>query len=311
MKQLVFVIALAAVFLLSACAGISIIYKDAPGAASPAVPSTGAEPSAEASPPIPAESPGSGQTAPAPDDGETPPPDGGTVQKPEGTSGGTGEIPAVIPDISAPPSAGAAQPPLLTEMVQKAGLSFGDIGYSQLILVAAEGAAAGIYCYDKDDNGIWKFNESTGYIKGHVGKNGVTDDKREGDGCTPAGLFPLGYAFGNSAKPATGMTWRAVTDTSYWVDDPDSAYYNQWVEGAENADWDSAEKLSEMPKYYAYAVVVEYNTEKTVAGKGSAVFLHCKTIPTSGCIAAPQEDILKILKWLSEEKNPGILILER
>ena len=153
MKQLVFAIALAAVFLLSACAGISIIYKDAPGAASPAVPSTGAEPSAEASPPIPAESPGSGQTAPAPDDGETP-----------------------------PPSAGAAQPPLLTEMVQKAGLSFGDIGHSQLILVAAEGAAAGIYCYDKDDNGIWKFNESTGYIKGHVGKNGVTDDKREGEG---------------------------------------------------------------------------------------------------------------------------------
>lgn len=105
------------------------------------------------------------------------------------------------------------------------------------------------------------------------------------------------------------MTWRAVTEASYWVDDPASNYYNQWVEGVDGADWDSAEDLSGMPKNYAYAVVVEYNTDNTIAGKGSAIFLHCKTDPTSGCIAAPQEAILKILKWLSEEKNPGMLIV--
>jgi L,D-peptidoglycan transpeptidase YkuD (ErfK/YbiS/YcfS/YnhG family) len=141
-----------------------------------------------------------------------------------------------------------------------------------------------------------------------VGRNGVSADKREGDGCTPAGLFGFGFAFGNSAKPETGMTWRDVTSDSYWVDDPNSLYYNQWVEGRDNADWTSAEHLSESPKNYAYAVVVDYNTENTIAGNGSAIFLHCKTEPTSGCVAAPQESILKILKWLSEGKNPGILI---
>jgi len=287
MKRLVLITALVlSAFLLCACAaGISITYKDALAAVSPPTPS----PVSDSSPVNATASENGATTAAAVTPDDNPSPDS------------TGETPGT----------GVLQPPLLTEMVQKAGLSFDDIGHSQLILVAAEGAAADIYCYDKSADGLWKLNESTGYIKGHVGKNGVSEGKREGDGCTPAGLFPLGYAFGNSAMPETGMTWRAVTAMSYWVDDPNSAYYNKWVEGTDGADWDSAEKLSEMPKYYAYAVVVEYNTENTAPGKGSAVFLHCKTIPTSGCIAAPQEAILRILKWLSEEENPGILILER
>jgi L,D-peptidoglycan transpeptidase YkuD (ErfK/YbiS/YcfS/YnhG family) len=203
------------------------------------------------------------------------------------------------------------QPPLLTQAVLKAGLSFEDLNFSQLVLVSAAGSNAEIYCYDKGRDGLWTFNKTTGYIKGYVGKNGVSSNKSEGDNCTPAGLFGLGYAFGNSAKPATGLEFRAVTKESYWVDDPNSLYYNQWVEGKQNADWHSAEHLSDSKSYYAYAVVVDYNmAPDTVPGKGSAIFLHCKTEPTTGCVAAPQDSILKILKWLSEEKKPGILIVD-
>lgn len=201
------------------------------------------------------------------------------------------------------------QPPLLTQLVQKAGLSFDDFPFSQLVLVAADGSRAMIYCYNKSDAGLWQLDESTGYINGYIGRNGVSFEKREGDDATPAGLFNLSYAFGNRAKPSTGMEYREITKQSYWVDDPNSIYYNQWVEGTADADWSSAEHLSENINTYAYAVVVEYNTApNTVAGNGSAIFLHCKNEPTSGCIAVSEEAILKILKWLSPDKSPSMLI---
>ncbi len=287
------------VLLLSACAGISITYKDARAASE------------------------NGQADTAQDNGQTSEPGDGTdYGKPAVNEGNAASVTGAHSmrdngthkpkDTTEPaPEAENRQPPLLTEMVEKAGLSFDDITFSQLVLVAAEGATADIYCYDKNDDGLWELYDNTGHIKGYVGRNGVSTDKREGDGRAPAGLFSLGYAFGNNAKPETGMMWQEVTKDTYWVDDPDSKYYNQWVEGTADADWDSAEHLSASPKSYAYAVVVEYNTENTVPGKGSAVFLHCKNEPTSGCVAAPQEEILRILKWLSEDRNPGMLIVAR
>jgi L,D-peptidoglycan transpeptidase YkuD (ErfK/YbiS/YcfS/YnhG family) len=143
-----------------------------------------------------------------------------------------------------------------------------------------------------------------------VGRNGVSFDKVEGDGGTPGGLYAIGFAFGNMEKPETGLEYRKVTGQSYWVDDPDSGYYNQWVEGGENRDWKSAEHLSESKNAYAYAAVIEYNTGyEKIAGKGSAIFLHCGLSPTSGCVAVGESDMLKLLGWLKADKNPHILIV--
>jgi L,D-peptidoglycan transpeptidase YkuD (ErfK/YbiS/YcfS/YnhG family) len=225
---------------------------------------------------------------------------------------GNGAIPdpSETPDTGEKPGTVAVQPPLLTKLVQKAGLTFDDIDYSQLVLVAADGSKAAIYCYDKSENGVWKLNESLGYMMGYAGRNGVNTDKHEGDGCSPGGLFGLGYAFGNNPKPETGMPWRAITNDTYWIDDPNSKYYNQWVEGTDDADWTGGEHLSENVVSYAYAVVIEYNTvPNTVAGKGSAIFFHIGSKPTSGCVAVTQDTLLKILKWLSEDKQPGMLIV--
>ncbi|NLT13037.1 MAG: hypothetical protein GXY05_01695, partial [Clostridiales bacterium] len=138
MKRLVLITALVlSAFLLCACAaGISITYKDALAAVSPPTPS----PVSDSSPVNATASENGATTAAAVTPDDNPSPDS------------TGETPGT----------GVLQPPLLTEMVQKAGLSFDDIGHSQLILVAAEGAAADIYCYDKSADGLWKLNESTG-----------------------------------------------------------------------------------------------------------------------------------------------------
>ena len=201
------------------------------------------------------------------------------------------------------------QPPLLTQYIKSLGITYSELSCSQLILVIANGADATVYCFDRPETGIWTENSDIGSIGGHVGKNGVSASKREGDGCTPIGLYPLGFSFGNCPKPDTAMEYTRITDTSYWVDDPGSTYYNEWVEGNENADWSSAEKLSEYTNSYAYAVVIEYNTDPTVPGDGSAIFFHCGEKPTVGCISVTQQNVLQILKWLNPEKEPNIFIV--
>lgn len=166
-------------------------------------------------------------------------------------------------------------------------------------------------CYNKTDKKAWQLNKALGVISCFLGKNGVTLFKQEGDCCTPAGLFLLSYAFGNEKNTKTKMPFRMVTKNSYWVDDPTSVHYNHWVEGWAQADWASAEHLAEYPNEYAYAVVIEYNTQPVVPHKGSAIFLHCGTKPTAGCIAVPEDKLLQILSWLDPDKSPRILIPAR
>lgn len=104
------------------------------------------------------------------------------------------------------------------------------------------------------------------------------------------------------------VEYRQYNNNCYWVDDSDSPLYNQWVE-SNNITWKSAEHLSDYPTAYKYAVVINYNMNPVVSGKGSAIFLHCMTGSyTAGCVAIPETDMSFILNKLDSEKNPIILI---
>ena len=62
---------------------------------------------------------------------------------------------------------------------------------------------------------------------------------------------------------------------------------------------------------YKYGIVVEYNTNPIIKGKGSAIFIHVwrnRNQPTAGCISISQEKILKLLEWLDPEKEPIIVL---
>jgi L,D-peptidoglycan transpeptidase YkuD (ErfK/YbiS/YcfS/YnhG family) len=210
-------------------------------------------------------------------------------------------------------SARSRQPP--TPVVsESASSALRRLGCRQLLLVTPEDTPADdkssvlISCFEKTRRGVWRPARRLGTAPGFVGKNGVTGTKTEGDGCTPAGLFRLGYAFGIRKKPRTKMVYRQITKDSCWVDDALSPYYNQWAEGINGAGWKSAEHLIDYTENYAYAAVVEYNRENTVPGRGSAIFLHCGDGPTSGCVAVKEADMLKLLRWLNPSKLPGILI---
>lgn len=177
----------------------------------------------------------------------------------------------------------------------------------QRLLVTARGSSAEIRCLEKTGRGAWRRVKRLGVMRGYVGKNGVTSCKFEGDGKTPAGLFRLGTAFGVREKPETRMSYRPVTKDSFWIDDSRAPDYNRWAEAPGGLRY-GAEHLIEYPDEYAYGVVIEYNTDPVIPGRGSAVFLHCGNKPTSGCVAVGEADLLKILQWLDPEKQPEILI---
>jgi L,D-peptidoglycan transpeptidase YkuD (ErfK/YbiS/YcfS/YnhG family) len=156
-------------------------------------------------------------------------------------------------------------------------------------------------------NGQWKIKYSN--IECVIGRNGLSYDKKEGDGKTPIGVFTIGQAFGRLPNPGTQMDYRQTNSNDYWVDDATSNYYNTWQVGPSSGRWNSAERLYYV-KSYDYAAVVNYNEER-IPYNGSAIFMHVfkenkKT--TSGCISIEKEDLVKLLKWLKPDSNAKILI---
>ena len=144
-----------------------------------------------------------------------------------------------------------------------------------------------------------------------VGRSGVVaaTQKREGDGATPAGVFGLRRAFGKAPELATGLRYVAVTDDDHWVDDPRAPQYNQWVVGAPGV---SAERLRRDDDQYDVAAVLEHNTDPVVPGMGSAIFLHVWSAPgqsTSGCVAAAEPDVRRLLGWLDRAQRPVCVVL--
>ncbi len=159
------------------------------------------------------------------------------------------------------------------------------------------------------NNGVWKI--VFGPIDAVIGKNGMSaaGEKKEGDGKTPSGTFSLSGAFGDGPPIATKLSFRPTTENDFWVDDPASAQYNQWVVGRPKAQ--SFEQLKRDDGLYKYAVIIDYNTHPVAAGAGSAIFLHIwrdNTSPTAGCVAISQENIVKLLQWLNQSSQPLIVL---
>lgn len=147
--------------------------------------------------------------------------------------------------------------------------------------------------------------------KAVVGKRGLASlgDKVEGDLKTPQGLFRLGTVYGKSAAFATKMPYEQLTEKHKWVDDPNSTQYNKLVRGPTSAG--SYETLLRKDHLYDLVMVLEYNTEPIVPGKGSAIFMHLWEKPdagTAGCVALDRPDLERLLGWLDPAKKPMILI---
>lgn len=175
---------------------------------------------------------------------------------------------------------------------------------TQAITVVGNGGSYTTLIVHTKHNGVWTETLS---CSARVGKNGITGNKREGDGKTPRGIYSFGQAFGVAGNPGTARRWLQVNNNHYWVDDVHSAYYNKLVDASQTGiQWSSAEHLISYPTAYRYAIALNYNTACT-PGAGSAIFLHCSTGgATAGCISVSQSDMIRILKMIQGDTLIGI-----
>lgn len=131
-----------------------------------------------------------------------------------------------------------------------------------------------------------------------IGKGGLAREKREGDGATPVGAFPLRrvlYRPDREAAPRTGLPVAAIAPEDGWCDWPEDAAYNRPVRLPYAA---RAERLWREDALYDLLVVVGHNDAPVVPGAGSAIFLHLARpgyAPTEGCVAFARADFLDLL----------------
>ena len=137
-------------------------------------------------------------------------------------------------------------------------------------------------------------------IRCALGRGGVVgaDLKREGDGATPLGDWPMRQLFWRPdrlEKPVTQLPVIALRPDMGWCDDPAHADYNRQVALPFPA---SHEKLWREDHVYDLVVVLGYNDDPVIAGRGSAIFLHLARddfSPTEGCVACARDDLLDLL----------------
>ncbi|MDR1540082.1 MAG: L,D-transpeptidase family protein [Clostridiales bacterium] len=172
--------------------------------------------------------------------------------------------------------------------------------YGRLVLVVGRASAvrADVYAYQKDKGVFREVIAAAGF----VGSQGITDNMSEWVSKTPTGLYSFGMAFGNAPDPGAIKPYTRLSSQDFWVDDPNSKYYNQFVKSTyPDKDWNSAENLSKISAY-KYAVAINYNYPNPVSGAGSAIFLHCSNgAPTAGCVSVSESDMISFLKFIDED----------
>jgi L,D-peptidoglycan transpeptidase YkuD (ErfK/YbiS/YcfS/YnhG family) len=131
-----------------------------------------------------------------------------------------------------------------------------------------------------------------------LGKGGLRRDKREGDGATPIGAWPMRrllYRADRVKDPTTRLPSAPIGREDGWCDDPGDPAYNRPVRLPHPA---RHERLWREDALYDLLVVLGHNDDPVVAGAGSAIFLHVARAdyaPTEGCVALAQADLARVL----------------
>jgi L,D-peptidoglycan transpeptidase YkuD (ErfK/YbiS/YcfS/YnhG family) len=160
-------------------------------------------------------------------------------------------------------------------------------------------------------NGCWVLVD--GPFSARVGRNGVSSNRREGDGTTPTGTDTIGTTmYGNSVNPRVRYRYRRLRCGDWWSEDPSSPTYNtfQHVTCGKTPPFKvKTSGMWQLPVAYAHFAVIEFNMRPVVPGRGSGIFLHAQTGgPTNGCISLRRDALVRVLRWLDPEAKPRIVI---
>jgi len=160
-------------------------------------------------------------------------------------------------------------------------------------------------------NGCWV--RAGGPYVARLGKNGLSANRREGDGTTPTGNFAIGRTmYGNDPNPGVRFRYRRLRCGDWWDEDPTSPTYNSFRHvpcGTEPPFAGASEGMWQQPRPYPFLAVIEYNTHPVVPGRGSGIFLHAQSGgPTIGCVSLRTAELRLVLRWLRPAAAPRIVI---
>jgi L,D-peptidoglycan transpeptidase YkuD (ErfK/YbiS/YcfS/YnhG family) len=133
-----------------------------------------------------------------------------------------------------------------------------------------------------------------------LGRTGRRWLKREGDGATPRGVWPMRQVLARrtaSQGLRTALPLRFMAPDDGWCDAADDRNYNRFVKLPYGA---SHEELWRKDHLYDVVVILGHNEVPRIKGLGSAVFFHLSDPdggPTAGCIAVTPQDMRKVLPF--------------
>lgn len=210
--------------------------------------------------------------------------------------------------------------------------AFPQAGCRQLVVVVAPEYAAskGVLRRLSRDGAGGAWRQDGEAVPCALGRNGLAvgrglpldldgPAKREGDGRTPAGLFPLPEAFGNidaAEAKAKGvrLPYLVVTDRTACVTDPDSPLFGRIVGPGERAAG-KAERQDRMwrtDRANVWGVVIGHNRTDPTAKAGTCLFLNVRPAggpPTGGSIGLPEPVAAALAAWLDPAAEPLLLVV--
>jgi L,D-peptidoglycan transpeptidase YkuD (ErfK/YbiS/YcfS/YnhG family) len=135
-----------------------------------------------------------------------------------------------------------------------------------------------------------------------IGRDGLTENKKEGDFKTPKGIFPIREIYYRKDKLEQFNCVYKLNEINKdmgWCDDPNSQFYNKPIVLPSEFHH---ENLWREDNLYNIIVVLGYNDDPVVKNAGSAIFLHIadNIKYTEGCVAVEQEYLIKLLGQITK-----------
>jgi L,D-peptidoglycan transpeptidase YkuD (ErfK/YbiS/YcfS/YnhG family) len=137
----------------------------------------------------------------------------------------------------------------------------------------------------------------------------TTDTKTEGDLATPIGKWPMReiiYRADRITLPKTELPSRMMQPNDGWCEIPSDPNYNRPVKHPYKVPVD---QMWRDDLLYNVVVVLGYNDDPVIKGKGSAIFLHLARpdfSPSAGCVTLSEEDLMMVIQ--GADKNSTVLI---
>jgi len=144
-----------------------------------------------------------------------------------------------------------------------------------------------------------------------LGRGGIRMDKREGDGATPVGRYPLKKLYVRRDRMGivkSALPIHDIRPDDGWCDDPSRPEYNTLVKLPFTG---SFEHMYRDDHVYDLVIEIGHNDAPPTPGLGSAVFIHIAKpdyAPTEGCIALAKDDLVKLLADWSTDSEIDISV---